>query len=372
MKVGIVSMQRICNYGSYLQAFGLKKMIGSLGHEVVFIDYKAGRPLMRSFGDRTAYVLSSLRKRALRLAAASETLSALLPKDHRSSARSYRNYKNIYWSQLGLTPRMVYHTKVDTLVIGSDEVFNCLQSNPEVGFSTELFGDKANAKRIITYAASFGSVTCGELAAAGADRKIRGLVSRFDAVSVRDRNSLDVMRRLLPDRQINVNLDPALLTLHRTGKTRSTGISGYVLVYAYRGRLTEAEQAAIKAFARAEGRKTVCIGGYHSFGDMYIQPSPFRIMDWFENAGYVITDTFHGTVFSVISHTRFGVLVREGHGGNREKLTDLLERLGASSRIVSSPEKLPSVVKSGFDFARTDEIIKRERLKAMEYLRNNL
>ena len=40
MLVGILSMQRIVNYGSFMQAYSLKKMVESLGHRVVFVDYK--------------------------------------------------------------------------------------------------------------------------------------------------------------------------------------------------------------------------------------------------------------------------------------------------------------------------------------------
>lgn len=47
-KVGIMSMQRIYNYGSFLQAYGLKKMIESLGGKVTFIDYHPGKPIITS------------------------------------------------------------------------------------------------------------------------------------------------------------------------------------------------------------------------------------------------------------------------------------------------------------------------------------
>lgn len=40
MRVGIMSMQRVVNHGSFMQAYGLKSMIESLGHEVLFVDYK--------------------------------------------------------------------------------------------------------------------------------------------------------------------------------------------------------------------------------------------------------------------------------------------------------------------------------------------
>lgn len=375
MKVGIISMQRICNYGSFLQAYGLKKMIESLGHEVVFIDYKAGKPLMRSGKDKAKYVISSAKKKSIRAVSKSKSISALLPNDYWYTTRSYSNYNKIFWPALGLTPKKQYHTKVDTLVIGSDEVFNCLQSNPDVGFSPDLFGDKANADKIITYAASFGNVTYDALVDAGVDKKIKSLVSRYDAVSVRDKNSLSIMQSFLPNMQISENLDPVLMFDYSRRKKRPVDISDYIIVYAYRGRISEEEAAAIKAFAKAENKKIVSIGGYHSFADKYVQTSPIHVLDYFENADYVISDTFHGTIFSIISHTKFGVLVREGHGrvyGNSEKLTDLLCRLDSESRIIRSIDDLSIIVKSDFDFNHTDEIIKRERSKTMQYLKNNL
>ena len=46
MKIGIMSMQRVANYGSFLQAFGLKTLLEKKGHEVCFIDYHAGKPVV--------------------------------------------------------------------------------------------------------------------------------------------------------------------------------------------------------------------------------------------------------------------------------------------------------------------------------------
>ena len=60
---------------------------------------------------------------------------------------------------LGITDEMNYNPTLDCLVIGSDEVFNCIQKNSNVGYSTELFGKDNRADRLITYAASFGNTT---------------------------------------------------------------------------------------------------------------------------------------------------------------------------------------------------------------------
>ena len=368
-------MQRIRNYGSFLQAYGLKRMIESLGHKVVFIDYKAGTPVIQSTKQRVKNFISLGMKSSIRAVSHSKTLMSFLPKEYYLTARSYADYRNRYWPVLGLTKKRQYNTKVDTVVIGSDEVFNCLQINPDVGFSTDLFGGRANADMIITYAASFGNTTYDALVNEGVADTVKKLVSRYSAVSVRDKNSFDIMQRMLPGKTISENLDPVLMFDFGKRRKKPVDISNYIVVYAYRGRLSKDEIKAIKAFAKAENKKIVCIGGYHSFADKYVQTSPFHILDYFENADYVITDTFHGTIFSVINHTKFGVLVRNGHGkvyGNSEKLTDLLSRLDCESRIIPSLDKLSETVKSELDFNHIDKIIKQERLKTMEYLRINI
>ena len=64
---------------------------------------------------------------------------------------------------LGIADEMNYNPTVDCLVIGSDEVFNCIQKNSNVGYSPELFGKNNHAKKLITYAASFGNTTLEKL-----------------------------------------------------------------------------------------------------------------------------------------------------------------------------------------------------------------
>lgn len=375
MTVGIISMQRICNYGSYLQAYGLKKMIESLGHDVVFIDYQVGRPLLSSKKEEIKYIIDRYKKKAIRAAASSKLLLSLLPNSYKNVAYSYHAFRNEYWPILGLSPQAQYHTQVDVLVIGSDEVFNCLQNNPDVGYSLELFGKNANANKIITYAASFGNVTYDALVAANKVEEIRKLVAKYAAISVRDNNSASIIRKMLPDRTVNENLDPVLMFDFSKRKKKKVGITNYIIVYAYRGRLTAEEINAIKAFAAKENKLIISIGGYHSFADQYIQTSPFHVLDYFENADYVITDTFHGTIFSIISHTKFGVLVRNGHGkvyGNSEKLNDLLLRINAENRIIKRLEKLPMVVKADISFESIDNTINEERKKTKSYLKSSL
>ncbi len=371
MKVGIMSMQRVCNYGSFLQAYGLKKMVESLGHEVVFVDYRVRPPRLRGSKEKIRFLLSKWAKTAF---AALERLPWAvhwLPPSWAYAAKAHNRYREQDWKVLGLPPRKRCRTPVDVLLIGSDEVFNCLQKNPAVGFSPDLFGVDARARTVSTYAASFGNTTLDALRDAGVADLVKGWLSRLDAVSVRDKNSLAIVRALTGRSDVVENMDPVLAYDFHDVPPREVPLSGYLVVYAYKGRLAPREIDAIRDYASRKRKKIVAIGGYQPFADLTVQDSPFRILDYFRHADAVVTDTFHGTIFSVVSHARFGVFVREGHGsvyGNSEKLLDLLRRLGLENRLLDLDKGLDGVLDADWDAAAADAVVARERQNSMAYL----
>ena len=105
---------------------------------------------------------------------------------------------------------MNYQADVDLLVIGSDEVFNCLQSNPEVGYSLELFGKNSRAGKVVTYAASFGNTTLKRLEEFGKAQEVGECLKQLDEISVRDQNSFALVETL-SGRTPEKHLDPVFL-----------------------------------------------------------------------------------------------------------------------------------------------------------------
>ena len=370
MKVGIISMQRVVNCGSYLQAYALKRIIESLGHEVVFIDYKVEKPICSNNEDFSVYRKNLLKNIILNILSDFPLLFPLLPEEVRYSVKDRHSYKSKYFQQLGLTKKKTYNTKVDTVVIGSDEVFNCLQLNPEVGFSPELFGKNSNAKRVITYAASFGNTTFEEIEKYGKRYELESYFTRMSALSVRDNNSAEIIKKLTGMNPSH-NLDPVLIYGYSEEITDINIDEDYVLVYAYRRRIMPEEAAAIMGFAKEKGLKTISVGGYQPFCDENILASPFEVLGYFKKAKFVFTDTFHGTIFSVINHKQFVVFVREGHGknyGNSEKMNGLLSDLGLESRKVTDLKHISELMESKIDYESVDLILESERKKSREYL----
>lgn len=375
MKIGIVSMQRVCNNGSFLQSYGLKKLIESLGHEVVFVDYHVGKPIVRSGSEKISLAKLRVRNGLIDLFTNIKSLRFILPGSMRNVAAKRDEYKHEILPMLGISDDKHYNTEVDVLVIGSDEVFNCTQINPEVGFSPELFGYKAKAKKVISYAASFGNTTFKKLQDCNKVEELKGYFEKFVAISVRDKNSFNVIKTLT-GKEPETNLDPVLMYDFMPTVPDKEQRRNYIVVYAYRSRITSQEAEIIRDFAHRNGKRLVSVAGEMTWCDEYFQGNPFEVLDLFRHADYAITDTFHGTIFSIINKLQFVTLIRDSKGGvygNQEKLQDLLERLGLQERKFSCEMGgLQAHLEKEINYDDVFSVIKKERQHTQTYLKNQL
>ena len=366
-KIGIMSMQRIANYGSFLQAYALKQLIEELGCEVQFVDYHVGAPVIAENADSSNKLVRKLKKGL-------ETFQYKALLSHKVSFIRYKqSFASKYMPLLGITDEMNYNPTLDCLVIGSDEVFNCIQKNSNVGYSPELFGKDNHAKKLITYAASFGNTTLDKLEKYDKAEEVGSLLKKFDAVSVRDANSGSIVEQLTGKEPL-YNLDPVLAYDYMCCCKEIPQIQAdekYLILYAYAGRISNAEADWISTYAKKKRLKVYAIGGIQKCADRFIDCSPFEVLAYFRNAEEVITDTFHGSIFSVITHRPFTTLIRKSVGnsyGNEEKLSDLLERLNLSERMTTKIEDAESINEKQIDYMKVDELLKTQREVAKKYL----
>lgn len=368
MKVGIMSMQRIINYGSFLQAYGLKKTIENLGHTVEFVDYKVGEPLVKEVSvssneskfKKLMKVLFSSKYRKMRNAQVTE---------NQAFSNFYYKFENEWLPNLEVSKDKNISPKLDALVIGSDEVFNCTQSNPNVGYSPQLFGFENNADKLISYAASFGSTTLEKLKKYDKDKEIADYLSKFDAISVRDNNSHSIVKQLIGKDPID-SIDPVLLyDFHKEMENININLKDYVVVYAYSGRINEDEAKEIQRFAHSKGKKTLSVGVRQAFTDLYVMADPFTLLAYIKNADYVMTDTFHGTVFSIKYQIPFGTIIRDS---NSEKLQDLLNKFSLEDRRITDISNIDSVMDKELNKIDVKEKLGNYQDLAGEYLKNNI
>lgn len=362
VKVGILSMQRIANYGSFLQAYGLKQILEELGCDVQFVDYHPGETLVPSCEG------TGIKRKISKVF---EVIDYKAPLKEKLRFIKYKkNYAANYYPYLGITKEYNYTPELDLLIIGSDEVFNCVQDNTNVGFAPELFGKNNKAKRVISYAASFGNTTLEKLKQYKVDTQVSEWLMAFDAISVRDKNSGFIIENLT-GKKPEYNLDP-VLAYDFIGKCKqipkTVPEEKYMILYGYSGRFSKEECESIREYAKANNLKVFCIGGIQTVCDKFIDCNPFEVIAYFMHAECVVTDTFHGTILSIITHQKFATLVRNSGYGNSEKLKYLLEKLCLNKQILNNLEDLKRLLNTIVDYSITDNIIFEERKRTFCYL----
>ena len=365
MKVGIMSMQRIYNYGSFLQAYGLKALLEEMGCEVKFVDYHPGECLLND--QREGRLKRSLKK------GFQAFFQGASFKQSFDFIQFKRNFGKKYCKELGLNIERNYSSALDVLLIGSDEVFNCVQNNENVGFSLDLFGVGNQAKKLISYAASFGNTTLADLKKYQVEDVLTEALKKFNAISVRDENSKRIIKSLL-NMVPEEHLDPVLI-YDFLGKEQLPIISKkerYLILYGYSGRFSTAECRMVREFARVKKVKIYCIGGIQKVCDRFINCAPLEVLSYFLNADYVVTDTFHGCIFSIITHRQFAAFCRFSGYGNSQKLIDLLRKARLEDRLITDYATLRNKLETPIDYLVTDEFICKEKMRTYDYLRKNI
>lgn len=351
MKIGILSMQKVLNYGSFLQALSLKIQFERRGHEVYFIDIEQGRQIVSPVSQTTS-ILSKFDRYFIKRIE-NYLLDAKMTKIH---VDDYTKFLEV--------DKKPIDNRYDLAVIGSDEVFNATTPS-KWGFSTQLFGKIENAKRVATFAASCGATTYETAKKYNIISDIKNSMLNLFAISVRDENTYDFVNRI-DGREPCIHVDPVFLTDYEIYIPQIKVKRPYVLVYAYGNRISDEDEInVIKKYAKDNGLDILCVGMQQRWCKKNIAASAFELLAYVKNAECIITDTFHGTVFSIKYNKRFVSFIRES---NKNKLEGLLNQFMLSSRIVNQPEKMPEIMCKEIDYRKVNVIISNEQKKASEYL----
>ena len=94
-----------------------------------------------------------------------------------------------------------------------------------------------------------------------------------------------------------------------------------------------------------------------------------EVLAYIKNADFVITDTFHGTVFSIKYQVPFGTIIRES---NKQKLGDLLNTFNLCNRQIVNINDIEDVLAKALNVEEIKNILTDEQAKAKDYLKNNL
>lgn len=326
-KIGILTFHCVQNYGAMLQAYALKGYLCQEGYDARIINYRSSAIL-------APYEVSmSLAQAAGRRVIVfpwrwPESLKTLHwvkthPQEQIGRREKFRRFEEEYLLDSGASPvpyEEIGRLPVDAFIFGSDQIWNTDITGEEEDVYWGLFPTEGQ-KRIV-YGASLSH---RELRPAE-QRNIQRCLSSFDAVSVREKALAEKVEELTGQR-VPVVVDPTLL-LSREDYERSLplsppGVEPYVLLYMMRD-----SEEAMKA-AKRTGLPVKIVGcriGEH-FIDVgpgkILNAGPIEFLNLAYHAKYIITNSFHGTVFSILFQRPFCVI-----SGEDDRIDNLLRLAG--------------------------------------------
>lgn len=260
-----------------------------------------------------------------------------------------------------------YYSKVkhiDAVVIGSDEVF-ALHTGPTPVF----FGHALPTENVFSYGGSFGPTTIDDVRKYHCEGFVSGGLRMMKGISVRDINSQNIIEKLTGISPVIV-CDPVLLYGYKKeiDLLSKPDVPPYLLIYSYDNRMNdEKEIQVIKKYARKHNLKTLSPGFYHKWCDYNINVDPIGLLAYFKYASNIITDTFHGSVMSIITNSTFSVKTRES---NYNKLYNLLDEYHLTERIFKDFDTMETVFQHEIDWKDVNKEVEKRRKKSMQYLDN--
>lgn len=359
MKVGILTHYDVNNQGAQLQMLALYRQLEKMGHVPVVLTYTKNFDFQRSERLRNQISVRSIPYIFKEF---------VLKKGLRLTWHNTKKYKvNKKFRQHTLRFEDYASSDVDVAAVGSDQVFSI-----PVGINMMMFGFGMRTNQIISYAPSFAQTDIRELDEHHCRPLVAAGLQTFTALSVRDIHSQEMVRTLI-QREVPIVCDPALLydfSEDRIAVRKPK--KPYLLVYSYDRRMVEPDEVdAIRRYAKAHGLITVSAGTFHKWCDKNIVCNCLEWIEYFRYAEAIITDTFHGTIASIIARRPFTVCVRET---NQNKLADLLRVTCTEDRRIQdiTYEEVEAVLGTAMEWTSVDSALTQLRSNSMEYLQQAL
>ncbi|WP_340245673.1 polysaccharide pyruvyl transferase family protein [Sulfitobacter pontiacus] len=335
--VNILTFIRASNYGAMLQAYALSRTLSELNFTAQFIDVGLDAPTSLDYLKRPGslliklfYRFSSLRMSQLRTRDTSHYQENNVFEEFR------RTFLNRSDSVSSLATFEQDYGEPYAYIVGSDQVWAIDPIFYNANYLLDFAG--LNAKKI-AYAPSFGKDKLEIYQRATFVKHLK----RFDALSIRESSSLPEMKRL-GFSSVQKVLDPTLL-LQNYDEIMDDSVlpdRPYLLVYTLSASevLTEQTEEMVRALEKRLNMAAVFITAdtidEFSKANGQIHPTVGQFVSLFANADFVLTNSFHGTVFSAIFRRNFIAIPRdELTGGQNLRMIDLLHDFGISDRYLS-------------------------------------
>lgn len=377
-KIGIMTYYAVKNYGAALQAFALQQSIKSLGGNPEFLRYFDKHNESNALAKRSLFAV--FRNNPLKLARIILNYKQYFRTRERIKLvnADFSNFRNEY---LNISREPYYDSddlkeanKLYTgFVTGSDMVWTPIGQNLDAYFLQ--FADKS--KRF-SYAPSMTG--CNSFS----DQNkcaINSYLRSFRMLSCREQEGVDYVKQLT-GLDASLTVDPTLLltkdewikelSLETKIKNRP-----YILCYLFKG-LPESIEKEVFRIAKERDMEVRYIPLSPKefeceLNNDYCGPyGPREFVELFINARFIVTNSFHGFLFSLIAEKPFVVIHREKNNlwkANESRISNLMMLLGITDRYIEPFDSIANGMLDDMDYSNITTILKRERIKSLSYLK---
>lgn len=371
MKIAILSLVPGRNYGGILQSYALKTILERLGHEVQVISRERSHNIKYYISHIPHFVLRTIRKIMGR------NKLPIVPEYAEDKANRILYRDMLAFCKKNLNLRIVSKlcdikpTEYDIFVVGSDQVWRPryfeYQYLADISNAYLSFSHSWNVKRI-AYAPSFG-VDNWEYTSVQTSECTK-LLSRFKAVSVREVSGIELCRKFLGRDDAVQVCDPTLLLTRRDYEqlisSQQKAINGHLLVYC----LDNSEELSlmVNRISKEKQIEPYYINSKSTNNELQAKPSVESWLQAFRDAEFVITDSFHACVFSLIFKKEFLVFGNETRGMSR--FETLLNEFGQISRLIYKSSDYKKNVYPSLD--TLDGVIEQLRARSFKFIEEAL
>ena len=372
MKIGILTLPLHTNYGGILQAYALQTVLERMGHEVYVIQVKrkeiqllplwkrylcyAKRAILKYiFGKEDVIVFYESHERTI--------LPILRQNTNKFIAQYIHSYHINSFNEIG--NKNIF----DAYVVGSDQIWRPSFPHFEIEDSFLRFDKRPNTIRL-SYAASFG-VDTWEFTSEQTEN-CRELAQQFNIISVREDSAVHLCKKYLGV-DANLVLDPTMLLevkdyIKLAENSKVPNCSENLMVYILN--IDNKKNEIVNKIAEDKGLIPILFTNSVENPNLPLEERIHpKVESWlrgFVDTEYVVTDSFHGCVFSIIFHKPFIVFENTGRGMARIK--SILDMFNLNCRLVSSSNPRPHLLFEPINWREVERILKELKDKSQELL----
>lgn len=386
--IGLATGHRVNNYGTKLQAYAMQEIMRQRGldYEIIqFNEIKGNvfsvkncvKRLYHLFFDRTAYARKKIQKQQADLVIGGSCnidIKKNICRRFEAISSFDKNFKirKLYINRVLLNK---YSRKYSAVFCGSDQAW--LPANIEYDFYTLNF--VANGVKRIAYAPSFGVDSIPY----DLQEKYKFFLSKMDAISVREKTGVEIVRKLI-NKDVPLVLDPTLLVGRKVwdGLIDESDIKNkekYIFVYLLG--VSQCHRVFCEKVSQKLGLPLVSLPHFITYneadefmsGEKLYDVDPCKFIGLIKNAAYVITDSFHCSIFALQYHVPFSTLQRfknASKDSTNSRIYSLLEQFGVVSRLVGDINDTQEFdrIDMSIDFDSFEKQLKLLQVKSNNYL----